>query len=79
VSARCNPNPNPHASYGVDKRGLAFELGRTMQKRLLGQTLGRLGISPALLHNKGVKVLVHINPKLDAGFATIKLTAGFLE
>jgi len=49
-----------------------------MQKRLLLKTLRRLGIAPIHLLDHHVKILVHINPKLDVGFAAIKLAAGSL-
>ena len=55
-----------------------LELGRPMQKRLLLKTLRRLGIAPIHLLDHHVKILVHINPKLDVGFAAIKLAAGSL-
>jgi hypothetical protein len=41
-------------------------------------TLRRLGIIPSHLHHHRVKILVHINPKLDVRFARIKLQAGSL-
>jgi hypothetical protein len=50
-----------------------------MPQRFLVQALRRLGIAPALLHHHHVKLLVHINAKLDVGFCAIKLAAGFLE
>jgi hypothetical protein len=56
-----------------------LEFGRPQQERLLLKSLRRFGITPALLHHHHVKILVHINPKLDVGFATIKLAAGLLE
>jgi hypothetical protein len=37
-----------------------------------------LGISAAQLHHHHIKILVHINPKLDVSFAPIKLAAGSL-
>jgi hypothetical protein len=43
------------------------------------ETLRRLGIAPARLLDHYVKILVHINPKLDRSKAAIKLAAGFLE
>src|SRR6266487_1585256 len=56
----------------------AGELGRPIQERFLLETLRWLGIGAALLHHHHIKILMHINPKLDAGFAAIKLAAGFL-
>jgi hypothetical protein len=38
-----------------------------MQKSFFAETLQRLGISGPLLHDHGVKVLVHINPKSAFG------------
>jgi hypothetical protein len=52
-----------------------LELGRLMQERLLAKALRRLGIRPA--HH--IKILMHINPKLDRASAAIKLAAGSLE
>jgi hypothetical protein len=45
----------------------------------LGESLRRLGIAPVFLHHHHVKILVHINPKLDRSNAAIKLAAGSLE
>src|SRR4029077_19354028 len=56
-----------------------LKLGCPAQQRLLLETLRWLRITPSFLHHHDVKILVHINPKLDVGFATIKLAAGFLE
>jgi hypothetical protein len=56
----------------------ALELGRPPQEHLLVETLRRLWVGPALLHHHHVKVLMHINPKLDVGFAATKLAAGCL-
>jgi hypothetical protein len=42
------------------------------------EALWRLGITSALLHHHHVKILVHINPKLDRSSAAIKLAAGSL-
>ena len=64
---------------GVHFCSLTFEPGCPMQECFLFETLGRLGITPAHLHHHRVKILVHINPKLDDRFAPIKLGAGFLE
>jgi len=49
-----------------------------LQERFLGETLCRFGITPFDLLDHGIKILVHINPKLDHGFAAIKLVAGSL-
>ena len=49
-----------------------------MHQSLLAKTLWRLGITPTFLHDHGVKLLVHINPKLDDSTAAIKLAAGSL-
>jgi hypothetical protein len=49
-----------------------------MQKRLLPKTLRRLGVAPAHLLDHHVRILVHINSKLDRSSAAIKLAAGFL-
>jgi hypothetical protein len=56
-----------------------LELGRPGQKRFLLEPLRRLRIGPSLLANHHVKLLVHINSKLDRSAAGIKLSAGFLE
>jgi len=58
---------------------IAPELGHPLHERMLAKSLRRLGISPALLHHYHVKILVHINPKLDWLGAAIKLAADFLE
>ena len=56
-----------------------LQLGRPVQERLLVEALRRLGIGPAHLLDHHIKILMHINPKLDVGFAAIKLAAGSLE
>jgi hypothetical protein len=58
---------------------LLFEPGRPVQERFFGKTLRRLGIAPIFLHHHHVKILMHINPKLDRASATIKLAAGSLK
>ena len=63
---------------GVHFCSLTFEPGCPMQKRLLLKTLRRLGVAPAHLLDHHVKILVHINSKLDRSSAAIKLAAGFL-
>ncbi len=50
-----------------------------MQEDLFLKTLRRLGISPLHLLHHDIKVLMHINPKLDDSFAPIKLRAGSLK
>ena len=50
-----------------------------MQKRLFLETLRRLGVGASFLHDHHIKLLMHINPKLDVGFAAIKLATGSLE
>jgi hypothetical protein len=55
-----------------------LELGRPMQEGLLVESLRRLGIGSAHLLDHHIKILVHINPKLDRSSAPIKLEAGFL-
>jgi hypothetical protein len=55
-----------------------FELGRPVEKRFFLESLGWLGIGAAHLHHHRVKILVHIDPKLDHFAAAIKLAAGFL-
>jgi hypothetical protein len=47
----------------------SLKLGRPMQKRLLLETLRRFGITPVNLLDHYVKILVHINPKLDRSSA----------
>src|SRR6266513_2413201 len=64
--------------HRVHFRTAALEFARPMQKRLLLETLRRLGIAPAFLLHHHVKILVHINPKLDRASAAIKLAAGSL-
>src|ERR1700730_10880671 len=63
---------------GVHLPLLSLELGRPMQERFFSETLRRLGITPSLLLDHDIKILVHINPKLDRSSAAIKLAAGFL-
>jgi hypothetical protein len=55
-----------------------LELYRPVQEGLLLESLRRLGIRTALLPHHHVKLLMHINPKLDRASAAIKLAAGFL-
>jgi hypothetical protein len=55
-----------------------LKLGRPVQERLLVESLRRLGIGSAHLLGHYIKILVHINPKLDLSRAPIKLEAGFL-
>jgi hypothetical protein len=55
------------------------QLGCPMQEDLFLKTLRRLGISPLHLLHHDIKVLMHINPKLDDSFAPIKLRAGSLK
>jgi hypothetical protein len=50
-----------------------------VQERLLVESLRRLGIGPAHLLDHHVKILMHINPKLDRAFVAIKRAAGSLE
>jgi hypothetical protein len=64
---------------GMHFASLSLEFGRPVQERFLPKTLRRLGIGAALLHHHHVKILVHINSKLDRSSAAIKLAAGFLE
>jgi hypothetical protein len=52
--------------------------GSPVQERLLPKALRRLGIGPAHLLDHHIKILMHINPKLDRASAAIKLAAGFL-
>jgi hypothetical protein len=69
----------PIRPNGVDFSSLPPELGRPMQKGFLAEALRRLGISPALLFDHHVIILVHINPELDDGSAPVKLGAGSLK
>jgi len=55
-----------------------LKLGRPVQQCLLPKALRRLGITSAHLLDHHIKILVHINPKLDRSSAPIKLEAGFL-
>jgi hypothetical protein len=64
--------------HRVHWRSPAFELGRPVPERFLVETLRRLGIRAALLHHHHIKILMHINPKLDRASAAIKLAAGSL-
>ena len=59
-------------------RAFLLELGRPMQEGLLVESLRRLGIGPAHLLGHHIKILMHINPKLDRSSAAIKLAAGSL-
>ena len=63
----------------MDFSSLTCEFGRPMHKRFFLKALRRLGIACPHLHHHHVKLLVHINPKLDHLDATIKLAAGSLE
>ena len=56
-----------------------LQLRRPVHQGLLVESLRRLGIGLAHLLDHHIKVLVHINPKLDRASAAIKLAAGFLE
>jgi hypothetical protein len=58
---------------------LLLEPGRPLQERFLWETLRRLGVGAALLLDHHIKILMHINPKLDRASAAIKLAAGSLE
>ena len=55
-----------------------LKFGRPGQERLLPKTLRRLGVTPANLLDHHIKILMHINPKLDRACAAIKLAAGSL-
>ncbi len=55
-----------------------LEPGRPLQERFFVKTLRRLGITRAFLHHHHIKILMHINPKLDRASAAIKLAAGSL-
>jgi hypothetical protein len=73
IVASCGSRPNASVCRFLS-------LAAPVEKRLLAKALGRLGVHSALLHHHYVRVLVHIiNPKLDVGFAAIKLAAGSLE
>ena len=63
---------------GVHFGATLLKLGRPVQKRLPLETLRRFWITPTHLLDHHVKILVHINPKLDRSSAPIKLEAGFL-
>src|SRR6266540_5576575 len=56
-----------------------LEPGRPVQERLLWKSLRRLGIGTIHLLHHHIKILMHINPKLDRASAAIKLAAGSLE
>jgi hypothetical protein len=45
---------------------------------LLLESLRRFRIAPLHLLDHHIKILMHINPKLDRASAAIKLAAGFL-
>jgi hypothetical protein len=64
---------------GMHFGSLSLEFGRPVQERFLPKTLRRLGVAPAHLLDHHVKILVHINSKLDRASAAIKLAAGSLE
>src|SRR5437763_13474202 len=55
-----------------------LKLACPMQERLLVESLRRLRITPFYLLDHHIKILMHINPKLDRSSAPIKLEAGFL-
>jgi hypothetical protein len=60
------------------RAALLLELGHPAQKHFLFEPLRRFGIAAPFLANHHVKLLVHINSKLDHRFARIKLRAGSL-
>jgi hypothetical protein len=60
-------------------RALLLEPGCPVQERFLPKSLRRLGIGSTHLLDHHIKILMHINPKLDRASAAIKLAAGFLE
>jgi len=64
---------------GVDFSSLALELGRPVHKGFLSEVLRWFGISPSLLFDHHVIILVHINPELDDGSAATKLAGGSLK
>jgi hypothetical protein len=65
--------------HGVHFDSTLLLLGRPVQERLLPKSLRRLGISSTHLFDHHIKILMHINPKLDWLGAAIKLAAGSLE
>jgi hypothetical protein len=74
------PKPKPaRLIHRVHRCATGAEFGRPVHKRFLLETLRRFGITAACLHHHHVKILMHINAKLDVGFCAIKLAAGFLE
>jgi len=81
LSLRSSPNPNPHAPYTAYTGAPLFCLSLAAQCRNapFWKRCGGLGFVPPHLHHHHIKILMHINPKLDLGFAAIKLAAGFLE
>src|SRR6266704_92372 len=64
---------------GVHLVSLLLKFGCPEHKGFFFEALRRLGVAPAQLFDHHVKILVHINSKLDHTSATIKLAAGFLE
>ena len=54
------------------------EFCRPMQECLFAKALRRFGVAPVHRLDHHVKILVHINFKLDRSRAAIKLAAGFL-
>ncbi len=63
---------------GVHLLPLVLKFGCPAHKGFFFEALWWLGITPAHLFDHHVKILVHINSKLDHTSATIKLAAGFL-
>ena len=55
-----------------------LKLACPMQERLLVESLRRLRITPFYLLDHHIKILMHINPKLDRSSAPMKIEAGFL-
>src|SRR5947207_8705522 len=64
---------------GGDFSSLPLELGCPVHKGFLSEALRWFGISPSLLFDHHVIILVHVNPELDRTSAPIKLRAGSLK
>src|SRR6184192_1379785 len=76
---RCKEKPKPARFIDCMHFGAPLlKLACPMQERLLVESLRRLRITPFYLLDHHIKILMHINPKLDRSSAPIKLEAGFL-
>ena len=63
---------------GIHFGATLTEPGGPVQKGFFGKALRWLGVGPFHLLHHNIKVLLHINPELDAASAAAKLAAGSL-